>query len=86
MDTEGKFLVACSIIIYAVLVLSVEVNDPYLKVFLTSDIGFVILVPITFCIVVFIYSLISPLLKRVLKWLLTSPDDSFFVEHDDKIK
>ena len=86
MDTEGKFLVACSIIIYVVLVLSVEVNDPYLKVFLTSDIGFVILVPITFFIVVFIYSLISPLLKRVLKWLLTSPDDSFFVERDDKSK
>ena len=81
MDTEGKFLVACSIIIYVVLVLSVEVNDPYLKVFLTSDIGFVILVPITFFIVVFIYSLISPL-----KCLLTSPDNSFFIEHDDKSK
>lgn len=66
MDTEVKFLVACSIIIYVVLVLSVEVNDLYLDMFLTSDIGFTILVPIIFCIVAVIYSLIRHIGKRKL--------------------
>lgn len=87
MDTKDKFLIACSVIIYAVLFFSFEGNNHDLDMFLGSNIGFVVAVAIIFCMVSIIYFLISPLLKRVLNWFLTSPDDSFFISHtDDKSK
>ena len=87
MVTKDKFLIACSIVIYAVLFFSLEGKNHDLDMFLGSNVGFAVVVVIIFCIVSIIYFLISPLLKRVLKWLLTSPDDNFFISHtNDKSK
>ena len=86
MVTKDKFLIACSIVIYAVLFFSLEGKNHDLDMILASNVGFAIAVTIIFCIVSIIYFLIFPLLKKVFNWLLISPDNSFFIERDDKSK